>query len=164
MIDLPDIGHTFTGVPYQSVLFRAADVMTASGCVLSSNSTCDLTISGEEWRYDGMKWYVYSTTSVCCGYDPNALAPPVEQFITNTNQMVEVDTNVGYVPPTLKQLIANTSSANYSIENYGTTSGSKTGGGIPLLLMGAVGVVAIAGVAMSQGGKGSSPAPSGGTT
>lgn len=111
-----------------------------------------------------MKWYIYSTTSVCCGYDPNASAPPVEQFVTNTNQTVEVDTNVGYVPPTLKQLIANTSSANYSIEGYGTTSGA-TGGGVPLLLMGAVGVMAIAGVVMTQGTvKGGSAPQTGGTT
>ena len=142
---MSDIGVNYNGIPYQSVLFVATDVATASGCVLNSNSHCDIVSPGVEWKYDGIQWYVYSDTSVCCGYVPESTVV-VEQFAETSGEIVTV----------INEPVDDSSNQT---QTPSTIQTSSTGGGLSIPIMAAVGVIAIAGIVMTTQSK-----KTGGTT
>jgi len=77
--------------------------------------------------------------SVECGYAP-ATEVTTETLVLPTGDVIQVDVPVGQEPPTVEEFLAGK-----------TGKVPSTGGGVPLLLVGAVGVIGVA-MFVGQGG------------
>jgi hypothetical protein len=140
---MSDIGFNSIRIPYQSVLFVAA-----ADCGFTETRKCDTTPGaplGRMMVYDPATGtsFLESDTSVCCGYVPDPTLN-VEQFVTDENQTLEVAIPEGSEAPTLEEV--------ETALNEGSTT-TSTMGGVPILLVGAVGIIAIAGIAMTTSKK-----------
>jgi hypothetical protein len=128
---------------YQSILFVAS-----ADCGFTESRKCDPTpgaAPGRMMKYDfgSRQWFLESDTSVCCGYAPDATIN-VEGFVTEEFESIDIVIPEGMEAPTLEEIETAIDAQN------GTTTST---GGVPIVLVGAVGIIAIAGIVMATSGK-----------